>query len=89
MLNTCRLHEVGILHGNLLDGHHFVRMGNGIRILDFSTAVRHRCCGGVPILLHARKGEAPGGCTELLHMEATYGIHSDHSAMRNAGRRLI
>ncbi|KAJ7083649.1 hypothetical protein B0H15DRAFT_1024064 [Mycena belliarum] len=36
------LHAAGVLHGDLLDGHHFVTMGRDLRIVNFSVAVAHQ-----------------------------------------------
>ena len=78
MRSACFLHEAGVFHGDLEDGRHFVRMGNGIRIVDFSTAAIHRCRRGTPILLspHGVPPQTKAGCGELLKLEASYGIFS-------------
>ncbi|KAF9024113.1 hypothetical protein BDZ89DRAFT_898807, partial [Hymenopellis radicata] len=43
ILATANLHQVGIYHGNILSGAHFVLASNGIRIIDFAKAQRHHC----------------------------------------------
>jgi hypothetical protein len=88
MLSSCRLHEAGILHCDLTDGHHFVPMGTGVRIVDFSTAMRHRCLKGSPFVTLGPR-DAPLGCPELLHMEALYGIYSGEATHMTVGRQRI
>ncbi|KAJ7139074.1 hypothetical protein C8R44DRAFT_727185 [Mycena epipterygia] len=66
------LHAAGVLHGDLLDGHHFVHMGRDLRIIDFSVAVSHKCVSGL-----ARRVEGHGrhhicACQELASLEKTY-----------------
>ncbi|KAJ6551656.1 hypothetical protein B0H19DRAFT_1031018 [Mycena capillaripes] len=66
------LHKAGVLHGDLLDGHHFVLMGRDIRIVDFSVAVPHQCVSGL-----AKRAEGHGrhlrcGCHELAVLEGVY-----------------
>lgn len=58
MLATANLHQVGIYHGNILSGAHFVLSSNGIRITDFSQAQRHHC---------------RSSCEELLVVQERYG----------------
>ena len=71
MLATCKLHAAGIVHGELVDGHHFVPMGLSIRIVDFSTAERHECSNGLPLV--SSRDRQDDGCLELVEMEETYG----------------
>lgn len=85
MLSVCKIHEAGIIHGDLLDGHHFVKMGDGVRIIDFSSAVRHQCRNGIPRLLGGRGHDVEGQCTELVNMEKTFGFRSD---VTDSGRRV-
>ncbi|KAJ6535938.1 hypothetical protein DFH09DRAFT_1402171 [Mycena vulgaris] len=66
------LHAAGVLHGDLLDGHHFIPMGRDLRIIDFSVAVPHQCVSGL-----ARRAEGHGhhhlcACQELAVLESTY-----------------
>jgi isopenicillin N synthase-like dioxygenase len=35
MLSVCKIHEAGVVHGDLLDGHHFVKMEDSVRVIDF------------------------------------------------------
>jgi hypothetical protein len=86
MLTACKIHQVGLVHGDLIDGRHFVRMGNGLRIVDFSTAVRHRCRNGTPVLMQQSLGGHPEGCSELVNLEKTYGIFSDGLAIWKAAQ---
>lgn len=85
MLSVCKIHQAGIIHGDLLDGHHFVKMGDGIRVIDFSSAVRHRCRNGIPRLIGGRGNDAEGQCAELVNMEKTFGFRSD---VTDCGRRV-
>lgn len=86
MLAVCQIHQAGIVHGNLLDGHHFVKMGDSVRIVDFSMAVHHHCVNGLPALT-SRENEIYGHqCAELVMMERTYGHKSDTGDIRQAQR---
>ncbi|KAJ6475734.1 hypothetical protein C8R47DRAFT_1178970 [Mycena vitilis] len=63
------LHKAGVLHGDLLDAHHFVPMGLDVRIVDFSVAVSHKCVSGL-----SKRAEGHGchrvcGCPELASLE--------------------
>ncbi|KAJ7292747.1 hypothetical protein C8J57DRAFT_1490235 [Mycena rebaudengoi] len=75
MLAACAVHSAGLLHTNLLDGHHFVISGRDVKIVDFSNAVRHRCYNRTPTLQPGKGGDS-SGCKELLALEKTYGIYS-------------
>jgi predicted Ser/Thr protein kinase len=83
MLSVCKIHEAGIVHGDLLDGHHFVKMEDGVRVIDFCSAFRHRCRGGIPRLLGGKGTDPDGQCKELVKMEKTYGFRND---VTDAGR---
>jgi len=74
MLSICKIHKAGVIHGDLLDGHHFIRMGHSIRIIDFSSAIRHQCPNGIP---NGRRKGGDGQCTELVNMEKTFRFRSD------------
>ncbi|KAJ6611475.1 hypothetical protein B0H10DRAFT_1809341 [Mycena sp. CBHHK59/15] len=76
MVAACAVHSAGLLHGDLLDGHHFVTSGREIKIVDFSNAAPHRCYSGTPTLLPGRGDDSANGCPELVALEATYGIFS-------------
>jgi len=80
MIASCKIHQAGLLHGDLMNGRHIIRMGNGVRIIDFSSAVRHTCTNGVPTLLgrsYSSDGPGPNFCPELVNLERTYGIMTD------------
>jgi hypothetical protein len=63
------------MHCDLLSSHHLVMSGKDVRIVDFSTAVPHRCYNATPTL-HPGLGGDSGGCKELLDLEAAYGVYS-------------
>ncbi|KAI0931276.1 hypothetical protein AcW2_000199 [Taiwanofungus camphoratus] len=75
MLAACSIHEKGILHGSLQDGHHFVpgSKDNVLRIVDFARAGVHACAGGTPLLINLSGEEQPRGCSELADLEETFG----------------
>jgi len=83
MLAVCKIHQAGVAHGGLGRGHHIVRMGGDVRIIDFSLAVRHRCPNSTPVLTDSKKirrsGEAlpAAQCQELALVERTYGFRDD------------
>lgn len=81
MIASCKIHQAGLLHGDLMDGRHIIRMGlHGVRIIDFSSAIRHTCTNGVPTLLGpscSSNGPGPTFCSELVNLEKTYGIMTD------------
>ncbi|KAL0567848.1 hypothetical protein V5O48_014143 [Marasmius crinis-equi] len=59
------LHQAGINHGQLTDSRHVLDLGyqGGVRIVDFSQAVRHDCpCAG-------KNRHLGGGCYELAAVE--------------------
>ncbi|KAF8079023.1 hypothetical protein FPV67DRAFT_1467232 [Lyophyllum atratum] len=81
MVAVCKLHEVGLKHGDLARGNHFVRMGDGVRIIDFSLAVRHRCINAYPAITNSRsRGEHVAQCDELALIERTCGFRTDRAA---------
>jgi predicted Ser/Thr protein kinase len=86
MLSVCKIHQAGIIHGDLLDGHHFVKMGDGVRVIDFSSAIRHYCRNGIPRLLGGSGNDVRGQCEELVNMEKTFGFRND---VTDAGRPFI
>lgn len=85
MLAACKIHQAGIVHGALGDGHHFVKMGDNVRVVDFSLAVRHRCTNGTPILnsSHFWTSNPVPQCPELALMEKTRGYRGDRDAARH------
>ncbi|KII89954.1 hypothetical protein PLICRDRAFT_53082 [Plicaturopsis crispa FD-325 SS-3] len=70
MVAAARLHQVGIIHNDLIDGRHFVIANRGPQIIDFTYAERHACRGAVPLLLC---DNVPRGCWELVNMERYFG----------------
>ncbi|KAJ7716330.1 hypothetical protein DFH07DRAFT_762497 [Mycena maculata] len=67
------LHAAGVLHGDLLDGRHFVPMGRETRIVDFAVAVPHQCVNGLGRRLEGHGRHRPCGCQELALLESAYG----------------
>ncbi|KAJ3761916.1 hypothetical protein EV360DRAFT_79781 [Lentinula raphanica] len=86
MLAVCKLHQAGILHRSLDDGHHIICSHLGVRIVDFAdVVVNHRCVGAGPLLKHPNgtwvSGSSSPGCPELMLMEKIYGL-LDHGCRR-------
>ena len=86
MLGFIRIHNAGIIHGNLVDESHIGRVGYCPRIISFSRAKRHRCKGCPPV---DDQGHIPRGvslstvCPELYALEKHYGLKSsDLTAVR-------
>ncbi|KAG7099693.1 hypothetical protein E1B28_001515 [Marasmius oreades] len=78
MLAACKLHQAGVVHGQLY-ARHTLEIGQEIRIIDFSRAtVSHRCVGAVPMLLQGR-GER--GCEELVWLEEEYGASENEDVV--------
>ncbi|KAJ7762418.1 hypothetical protein DFH07DRAFT_410974 [Mycena maculata] len=73
MLAGIALHKAGLIHNDLLDGHHFIHSGKSVRIVDFSLAMPHKCLSGTPVLY---EGANPMGCRELMALENAYGMFS-------------
>lgn len=64
MMAICKLHSVGIEHGNLsADYRHYVMDSWSVLIVDFSAARRHNCPGL----------QSVGGCDELIQAERLFG----------------
>ncbi|KAJ7653194.1 hypothetical protein DFH06DRAFT_1417667 [Mycena polygramma] len=68
------LHAEGFMHGDLLDGRHFLKSGRKMLIVDFAAAVPHSC-------IHGRHIQGPdgrwriGACPELSALEGIYGVY--------------
>ncbi|KAJ7083611.1 hypothetical protein B0H15DRAFT_784633 [Mycena belliarum] len=68
------VHAAGVLHGDLLDGRHFVRRGRQMALVDFAAAVPHRCTHGARV--RGPDGRVQVGvCKELAALERVYGVH--------------
>ncbi|RDB28540.1 hypothetical protein Hypma_015944 [Hypsizygus marmoreus] len=78
MVAACKIHQIGISHGDLVRGRHFVKLGDDVRIIDFSIAVRHRCPGALPILRDSRACHAIEQCRELALMEEMCGFKGEN-----------
>ncbi|KAJ6486079.1 hypothetical protein C8R47DRAFT_1216703 [Mycena vitilis] len=78
MLAVCAIHNADVMHCDLLDDRHIVPSGSKVMIVDFSSAVPHRCYGAMPTLypgMGAPTG-SPQDCQELVMLEKSYGIFS-------------
>jgi hypothetical protein len=71
MMSACQLHEAGVRHWNLLDRRHFVAMGNGIRIVDFSAASSHKCSKSTAFFWGCEPRLV--GCSELQRLAISCG----------------
>ncbi|KAJ7167578.1 hypothetical protein C8R46DRAFT_1093466 [Mycena filopes] len=69
------LHARGVMHGDLLDGRHFVKSGRQMLIVDFAAAVPHQCP-------HNQEMRGPDGrrcmgvCPELSALARNYGMYN-------------
>ncbi|KAF7436422.1 hypothetical protein PC9H_003255 [Pleurotus ostreatus] len=77
MLAACKLHAAGVMHRNLLASHHIISTVKGLRFVDFSDGIMHRCPGANPQVQCVGRGNQPVGCFELDVLEQTYGQYSD------------
>ncbi|KAF8218273.1 hypothetical protein K438DRAFT_1747467 [Mycena galopus ATCC 62051] len=66
------VHEAGVLHGDLLDGRHFIPMGLDVRIIDFSVSVAHHCVSGLSKRAAGHGRHRVCGCPELAVLENVY-----------------
>jgi len=71
---TCKLHEAGVVHGNLLGCRNIIQMGVSPRIIDFSTATRHHCQNGIPTNPYPVLAKGMRSCQELVDLVKTYGL---------------
>ncbi|KAG5639571.1 hypothetical protein H0H81_012242 [Sphagnurus paluster] len=72
-----KLHEAGLRHGNL-HPRHFVRMEDGMRIVDFSMAVRHKCSISLGVGSNGSQGESTvPQCEELAQINKAFGPGAD------------
>ncbi|TDL28045.1 hypothetical protein BD410DRAFT_341327 [Rickenella mellea] len=83
MVQACRLHQAGVIHGNLQDMHpdiptmnHVVPHRRGLRFVSFTRAKRHLChCHDMhPILRTGLVFEENKLCEELWRLETTFGV---------------
>lgn len=70
-----RLHEAGVVHGDLLSSRNIIQMGLAPRIIDFSTATRHHCQNGIPTNPYPMLAQGTRRCQELADMVKTYGLN--------------
>lgn len=79
MCVVSKLHEAGVIHGDLLNPRHFLAMNDGtLRIVDFSAANAHSCLGAHPLTLDTSGDARPAEtCSELNRVESRYGIHAE------------
>ncbi|KAF8899138.1 hypothetical protein BD779DRAFT_62931 [Infundibulicybe gibba] len=79
-----KMHRAGIIHGDLLDSRHCLKMGNEVRIIDFSLAVRHRCkLERTSQTSEDGTSESSVNCPEMELLEKTYGAMSERSDPRS------
>ncbi|KAJ6494009.1 hypothetical protein C8R47DRAFT_1213689 [Mycena vitilis] len=68
------LHCQGVMHGDLLDGRHFLKSGRKMLIVDFAAAVPHHCIHGSHI--QGPDGRwTMGSCPELSALERIHGVY--------------
>ena len=77
MVSVCRLHDLGVLHNQLLpfDDHDHVKVGPaGPVLFDFTQAERHKCGGAYPRVAVPRKQVYDEThCRELVDFERAVG----------------
>jgi len=69
---TSRLHEAGVIHGNLLHGRNIIQSGIAPCIIDFSTATRHHCQHGIPTNPYPDRAHGVRHCQELVDLVKTW-----------------
>ncbi|KAF8218192.1 hypothetical protein K438DRAFT_1796482 [Mycena galopus ATCC 62051] len=68
------LHNQNIMHGDLLDGRHFVKSERRMFVVDFAAAVPHKCVHGR--LIYGPDGHRTiGVCPELEALERIHGAY--------------
>ena len=73
---TSRLHQAGVVHGDLLSCRNIIQMGVAPRIIDFSTATRHHNCQkGIPTNPYPVLAQGIRCCDELDGLVKTYGLN--------------
>lgn len=78
MMLISKLHTAGIRHRQMMpidDYDHIVPSENGLRIVDFSLAEKHKCFGCPPLMPNDPRNFAIGFdcCNELYILESEYG----------------
>ncbi|KAJ7621045.1 hypothetical protein FB45DRAFT_928201 [Roridomyces roridus] len=68
------IHDSGVMHGEALDGRHFIKNGRKMMIVDFSSAVAHQCVHGREVRGHDGRRHV-GVCSELKALERIYGVY--------------
>ena len=74
MLMACRIHSVGIKHGQLLNDDHIIAHRGSVRIVDFALAKRHKCANAHPTVAQGAERNDKDECAELSSLEVTYGM---------------
>ncbi|KAK0215061.1 hypothetical protein IW262DRAFT_1513983 [Armillaria fumosa] len=75
MVAITKIHQAGIIHGDVRRSSHVLSTPDGVRIVDFSNAKIHECPNAKPRLIDPRY--APGSekqCNELMILENGYGV---------------
>ncbi|KAJ6536020.1 hypothetical protein DFH09DRAFT_1091570 [Mycena vulgaris] len=70
------VHAAGVMHGDLMDGRHFVRSGRRMAIVDFAAAVVHQCTHGMQVRGPDGRRQV-GVCPELAALERVYGVQRE------------
>jgi len=87
MVLACRLHSAGVAHTQLLSSrHHVIPHENGLRIVDFTQAQRHKCQSCFPIV--SRKPLGGNECPELELLEKSVGKRTGMTDFHNYGQLM-
>ncbi|KAF8808003.1 hypothetical protein BYT27DRAFT_7098069 [Phlegmacium glaucopus] len=70
-----KLHEAGVVHGDLLETRNILQMDESPRIIDFSTATRHHCQNGVPTHPYLKFADGIHCCPELAEIAKVYEVN--------------
>ncbi|KAK0491775.1 hypothetical protein EDD18DRAFT_1080470 [Armillaria luteobubalina] len=76
MVAINKIHQAGIIHGDVRRSSHMLSTPDGVRVVDFSNAKIHECPNAKPRLMDPRFGYAPESetqCNELMIVENGYG----------------
>ncbi|KAK0481816.1 hypothetical protein IW261DRAFT_1607072 [Armillaria novae-zelandiae] len=88
MVAIIKIHQAGIIHGDVRRSSHILSTPDGVRIIDFSNAKIHECPNAQPRLMDTRYAPESGTqCNELMVLENGYGIadgqHLDNMLQTN------
>ncbi|KAK0198755.1 hypothetical protein F5146DRAFT_1131711 [Armillaria mellea] len=75
MVAMIKIHQAGIIHGDVRRSSHILSTPDGVRIIDFSNAKIHECPNAKPRLMDPRYAPEPETqCNELMILEDGYGM---------------